>query len=71
MFERNLYLVTYKRSNTDSINVIGSNINDAMVNFWKYIDGRNDFHAGVGTDVLEVKLVGRVAVQLAPGIWVS
>jgi hypothetical protein len=68
MFERNLYLVTYRRSNTDSINVIGSNINDAMVNFWKYVDGRNDFHSGVGTDVLEVKLVGRVAVQLAPGI---
>ena len=68
MFERNLYLVTYRRSNTDSINVIGSNINDAMVNFWKYVDGRNDFHPGVGTDVLEVKLVGRVAVQLAPGI---
>ena len=67
MFERNLYLVTYKRSNTDSINVIGSNINDAMLNFWKYVDGRNDFHSGVGTDVLEVKLVGRVAVQLAPG----
>jgi hypothetical protein len=68
MFERNLYLVTYRRSNTDSINVIGSNINDAMINFWKYVDGRNDFHSGVGTDVLEVKLVGRVAVQLAPGI---
>jgi hypothetical protein len=68
MFERNLYLVTYRRSNTDSINVIGGTINDAMVNFWKYIDGRNDFHSGVGTDVLEVKLVGRVAVQLAPGI---
>ena len=68
MFERNLYLVTYRRSNTDSINVIGGTINDAMVNFWKYIDGRNDFHSGVGTDVLEVKLVGRVAIQLAPGI---
>ena len=71
MFERNLYLVTYKRSNTHSINVIGGTINDAMVNFWKYVDSRNDFHSGVGTDVLEVKLVGRVAVQLAPGIWVS
>jgi hypothetical protein len=68
MFERNLYLVTYRRSNTDSINIIGSNINDAVLNFWKYIDGRKDFSAGVGTDVLEVRLVGRVAVQLAPGI---
>ena len=68
MFKRNLYLVTYKRTNTDMIHVIGSDLTDGLNNFWKYVDSRQDFHPGVGTEVLEVKRVGSVAVQLEPGI---
>lgn len=68
MIKRNLYLVTYKRSNTEMIHIIGSNMTDALSNFGKYIDSRQDWHPGIGIEVLEVKFIGDVAVQLAPGL---
>jgi len=48
------------------IHVTGSDMSNGLDNFWKYIDSQN-LHPGVGTEILEVKFVGNVAVKLLPG----
>lgn len=67
MFKRNLYLVTYKNASGSCTHVYGGTMSEATENFWKYAD-RHLVIPGVHLDIIEIKLVGTVLVQLAPGI---
>lgn len=62
MFKKNLYLVTYKLANVYSIHVYGTNLSDAIQNFWNYADEKIKI-PGVSLDIIEIKLIGEIIVN--------
>jgi len=67
MFKRKLFLFTYETSRENSVHVYGSTMDDATKNFWKFA---NEYvkTPGVSMDIIEVKLIGDVIVQLEPAL---
>jgi len=57
--KKNLFLITVKQSSgTEYIHIHGSNIADAISRAYDYLDQSKT--PGVGYEILEVKLVGKI-----------
>jgi len=62
MFKKNLYLVTYNSIKVNSIHVYGTNLSDAIQNFWNAANEKIKT-PGIELDITEIKLIGEIIVN--------